>query len=73
MNKDGFGDIPYHPVTLFSVLVEKQPPLILLMKSPVARLLDVAEKIMPSFTPETLIDSGPLMVPPLLKAGHSTL
>lgn len=73
LNRDGIGDIPYHPVTLFAVLVEKNPPLILLMKSPVARLLDLAEKIMPSFTPETLVDSTPLLRGELQESGYRKL
>ena len=62
INKDSVGDIPYHPVRLFCYLVEQNPPAMLLLRSFLISLLEVAESIFPSVTPDTLIDNSPAMV-----------
>lgn len=61
LNKDGTGDIPYHPLSLFSVIVENNPPAMLLYRSFMVSLLDKSEKMLPSLTPENFIDNKPLM------------
>ena len=61
MNRDGQGDVPYRPVSLFSVIVEQLPPSLLLLRSFMVYLLDKAEKIIPSLTPEYLIDHKPVI------------
>ncbi len=61
LNKDNIGDVPYHPLSLFSVIVEKNPPAMLLYRSTMVMLLDKSEKILPSLTPENFIDNKPLM------------
>lgn len=61
LNKDNIGDVPYHPLSLFSVVVEKNPPAMLLYKSFMTSLLDKSEKIIPSLTPEFFVDKLPLM------------
>ncbi len=61
LNKDSIGDVPYHPLSLFSVIVEKNPPAMLLYRSTMVMLLDKSEKILPSLTPENFIDNKPLM------------
>lgn len=58
---DGFGDIPYRPVRLYSVIVEQHPTALILLRSFFIDLLDIAEKVMPVLTPETLIDDQPLI------------
>lgn len=63
INKDGFGDVPYYPVRLFAFIVEKNPPLIILLNSFFMFILDMAENIIPSITPPTMIDNAPLMKP----------
>jgi len=60
LNKDNVGDVPYHPLSLFSVIVEKNPPAMLLFRSFMVTLLDKSEKIMPSLTPDNFIDNTPL-------------
>jgi len=62
LNGDGLGDIPYHPVNLFSFLVQKNPPGIILLKSFFIQILDIAENILPVIIPETLVDKNPRMV-----------
>jgi nitrous oxidase accessory protein len=61
MNKDGFGDIVYHPVSMYSMVIEQNPNSLLLLRSFMVSLLDKAEKAIPSLTPENLVDEQPLM------------
>ena len=61
LNMDGVGDVSYRPVSLFSTLVEQTPEAILLVRSFLVDLIDLTEKIMPAFIPETLVDNNPLM------------
>jgi nitrous oxidase accessory protein len=61
LNKDGIGDVPFHPLSLFSVLVEQNPPLMFLYRSFIISLLDKSEKVMPSLTPDNFQDSQPRM------------
>lgn len=59
LNKDGYGDIPYKPVSLSSFLFEKYPSLSILMKSFFLYLLDLAEKVIPTITPVEIKDEKP--------------
>ena len=61
VNHDGFGDVPFRPVRLFSMMVQKNEPALILLRSFFVSLLDTAERIMPALTPETLVDEAPLM------------
>ncbi len=61
LDKDGKGDIPYRPVSLFSMIVEKYPAAMLLFRSFMVTLFDRSERIIPSLTPEDLKDDNPLM------------
>lgn len=61
LNHDGVGDVPHRPVRLFSVLVEHHQPALILMRSAFVELLDGAERVLPSLTPQTLVDSAPAM------------
>lgn len=63
LNKDKIGDVPYRPLSLYSVLVEKNPPAMLLYRSFMITLLDRSERIIPSLTPENFIDNAPKTVP----------
>ena len=63
LDKNNIGDVPYHPLSLFSVIVEKNPPAMLLYRSFIISLLDKSEKIIPSLTPDFFIDKKPLMHP----------
>lgn len=63
LNRDGFGDVPFRPVRLFSVLVEQQQPALVLMHSLLVNMLDMAERVIPSITPEALLDAAPQMKP----------
>jgi nitrous oxidase accessory protein len=61
LNRDGIGDVPYRPVKLFSYLVQNIPEAIILLRSPFIGLLNHTEKVVPTFTPETLVDNLPKM------------
>ncbi len=63
LRRDGAGDVPHRPVGLYSVVVDRVPPAMLLMRSPIVHLLDQAEKAFPSITPERVIDQSPAMKP----------
>lgn len=63
LNKDGKGDIPYRPVSMFSIIVEKYPVAMLLFRSFMVALFDRTERVFPSLTPENLKDDYPLMKP----------
>ncbi len=61
LNKDQIGDTPYHPLSLYSVIVEVNPPAMLLYRSFMVTLLDKSEKLIPSLTPENFVDNRPLI------------
>ncbi len=63
LDRDGVGDVPFHPVRLFSLIVEQNEPSLILLRSPFVELLDLAERLFPVLTPETLRDSAPAMAP----------
>ncbi|MFN3940402.1 MAG: nitrous oxide reductase family maturation protein NosD, partial [Chitinophagales bacterium] len=63
LNRDAIGDVPFHPVSLFATIIEKVPEAIMLYRSFAQYLVDKAEKVIPSITPENLLDEKPLMQP----------
>lgn len=61
LDEDGFGDVPYRPVKLFSYIVNRTPETIILMRSLFVDIIDFSEKVSPVFTPDNLLDEAPLM------------
>lgn len=61
LNRDNTGDVPYRPVSVYSMIVEKNPAAMMLYRSFMTSLLDKSEKILPTLTPENLKDNYPLM------------
>ncbi len=61
LDKDGFGDVPYRPVKLFSYVVNKTPETIVLLRSLFVDIINFSEKVSPIFTPDALKDERPLM------------
>jgi nitrous oxidase accessory protein len=61
LNHDGAGDVPYHPVRLFSLLAQANEPALILLRSPFVALLDAAERALPTLTPVPLVDRAPSM------------
>lgn len=63
LNKDAVGDVPYRPVSMYSMIVERMPTAVLLWRSFLVFLLDKAERAIPVITPENLVDETPSMKP----------
>jgi nitrous oxidase accessory protein len=61
LNKDGIGDVPYHPVSMYSMIVEQNPNSLILLRSFMVSLLDKAEKAIPSLASENLVDDKPMI------------
>ena len=61
MDRNGIGDVPYRPVSMFSIIVEDVPEAIFLLRSVIVNIMDIAEKVAPVFIPESLVDNKPLM------------
>lgn len=61
LNRDNIGDVPFRPVSLFSVYVEKIPFSIILLRSFMVDLLNTIEQAVPAVIPETFADEKPLM------------
>lgn len=61
LDRDGHGDLAHYPVRLFSVLVERAEPALVLLRSPFVRLVDAAERVAPVLTPATVVDVRPVM------------
>lgn len=63
INRDGVGDVPYHPVSMYSMIIESNAAALMLFRSLIVSLLDKSEKILPGITPESLKDDYPTMKP----------
>jgi nitrous oxidase accessory protein len=63
LNKDLVGDVPFRPVSMYSMVVEQMPYSLILYRSFMVRLMDRIEKVVPSLIPEDLIDNKPSMKP----------
>ena len=61
INRDKVGDVPYHPVSMYSMIIDSNPAALMLFRSLIVSLLDKSEKILPGITPEKLQDEKPLM------------
>ena len=63
LDKDQFGDIPFHPLSVYCVIIENNPIAMLLFRSFMVTLLEKTEKMIPSITPENFRDDSPVMKP----------
>lgn len=63
LNRDGIGDVPFRPVSLYASVIERIPQAMMLLRSFTVTLLDRIEKIIPSITPEGMKDESPMMKP----------
>ncbi|HKR07177.1 MAG TPA: nitrous oxide reductase family maturation protein NosD [Bacteroidia bacterium] len=63
LNRDGTGDVPYHPVSVYSMIIERMPIALLFIRSFMVTLLERTEKAIPSITPENFKDNAPFMKP----------
>jgi nitrous oxidase accessory protein len=71
LDRDGFGDVPFHPVRLFSLWAEQNEPSLILLRSFFVDLLDLAERLLPVLTPESLRDDAPRMDPVAVRTSAS--
>ncbi|MBX9783598.1 MAG: nitrous oxide reductase family maturation protein NosD [Chitinophagaceae bacterium] len=63
LNRNGIGDVPYRPVSLYAMITERNPASMMLYRSFMATLIDKIEKVVPVLTPVDLKDETPLMKP----------
>ncbi|HEX5667778.1 MAG TPA: nitrous oxide reductase family maturation protein NosD [Chitinophagaceae bacterium] len=63
LDRDGTGDIPFRPVSIFSMIVERNPATLMMFRSFMVGLMDKAEKVFPGITPEALKDDKPFIRP----------
>ncbi len=63
LDHDGTGDTAFRPVRLFSLIVEQNEPSLILLRSVLVQVLDAAEALLPSLTPESVVDEAPRMRP----------
>lgn len=71
LKKDGIGDVPFHPVSMYAMIVERVPSSVLLWHSFLVFLMDKAERVIPAMTPENMKDESPTMKPnDLLQASN---
>ena len=63
LNKDGYGDVPFHPLSLFSMLAEQNENVLFFFHSFLMNLLDATEKVLPSISPDNYVDNYPHMNP----------
>lgn len=61
LDRDGKGDIPYRPITFYSLIIEKNTSALMLFRSFFVKLMDTAESVFPSLTPEAVKDNAPLI------------
>ena len=62
LDRDGYGDIPYYPVKLYSYILNEVPESVVLMRSLFVDIVNFAEKISPVFTPKDVYDYAPKML-----------
>ena len=56
LDQNGYGDVPFHPLSLFSMLAEQNENVLFFFHSFLMNLLDATEKILPSVTPDNYVD-----------------
>lgn len=64
LDRNGIGDVPHYPVRLFALLVEQNPATLVLLRSLLVDLLDIAERALPALTPAEVRDASPRLTPP---------
>ncbi len=59
LDKNGVGDVPYYPVSIYSVITERIPVAMILYRSFLTDVMDNAEKVLPTLIPDNLRDNEP--------------
>jgi len=68
LDRDGFGDVPFRPVRVFSYWLTRYNALAVLMLSPALEFLEISERAFPVITPSNLVDASPAMLPAIARA-----
>ena len=63
LGRDGTGDVPFRPLSIYAMVVERNPTALMLFRSFMVLLMDRSEKLLPGITPENLKDDFPKMHP----------
>jgi nitrous oxidase accessory protein len=61
LDKDGYGDVAFRPVSFSSWVMEQVPYSVMLLRSMIMDVLDQVERVAPAVIPESLLDSEPVM------------
>jgi nitrous oxidase accessory protein len=61
LDRDGVGDQPYRPVSLFAKIIDEIPSASILLHSSITNLLEITEGIIPEIIPDKLRDDRPKM------------
>jgi len=61
LDKNNIGDVPYYPVSVYSVVTEQIPSAMILYHSLLTDIMDQVEKVMPTIIPDKLKDDHPMM------------
>ncbi len=61
LDKNNIGDVPYYPVSVYSVVTEKIPDAMILYHSFLTDIMDKVEKVLPTMIPDKLKDDNPMM------------
>src|SRR5207253_3586211 len=61
MDKNKVGDVPYYPVSMYSVVTERIPTAMILYRSFLTDIMNQVEKVLPSVVPDQLKDDMPSM------------
>lgn len=61
LDRNKVGDVPYYPVSMYSVVTERIPSAMILYRSFLTDIMNQVEKLLPSVTPDLLKDDNPMM------------
>ncbi|ODU56889.1 MAG: hypothetical protein ABS99_05430 [Acetobacteraceae bacterium SCN 69-10] len=70
LNGDGIADTAYRPNDIVDQVVWRYPAAKLLLNSPAVQLVRWAQAEFPNLHPGGVVDSAPLMRPPVVSAAH---
>lgn len=63
LDRDGVADVPYHMLSLFSALAERNQTVLLFFRSFLMALMEQSERLLPTITPDNYVDNAPSMTP----------
>jgi nitrous oxidase accessory protein len=63
LDRNGVGDVPHRPVRLLAVIIERHPSALILLRSLLLDLLELADRAFPVLTPARIQDGAPAMRP----------